>query len=218
MKFDDNMITILKNYVDINPSLLIENGNVLRTMSPAKSIVAKSMVPVVFPKRIAIYDLKKFIDSIQLFKEPDITFNDNHLVISKDNVSVNFTYSDEDLIIKPIDKELVLPSIDVEFDITEDQLKTFFKAINSLKLDKVFITGDGSNVYVQAGNNTSGPSMIYSIKMSETDKVFRFVFNVENLKIINQNYHVQISKSRISYFKSNMVEYYIAVSNESTFS
>lgn len=217
MKFDDNMVSILENFQEINPTLLIECGNVLKTMSPAKSIVAKTVLPVTFDKRVAIYDLRKFIASIKLFKEPDLTFKDNYVIISKNNVSIRFLYADEELIIKPVDKQLTLPSIDVEFDITKEQLNGLFKAIKVLQLQQVYISGDGINVYVQAGNDAHS-SMTYSIEIGKTNNTFKFVFNEANLKIIHTNYHVQISKSKISYFKGDNIEYYIAVSNESSFS
>lgn len=218
MKFDKNIIDILKNFKDINTSLFIEPGNIVRTMSPGKSILAKTLLPVTFDKRIAIYELDKFISCIELFKEPELSFYDNHVVISKDNVSINYLYADEDLITKPYDKDLLLPSVDVEFNITSEQLKNLRKAIDALKLQQMYVTGDGSKIYVQAGSSKSSSNMMYSVEMGTTDKEFKIIFNIDNLKIVNANYNVKISERKISLFKSENIEYYIAVDPKSTFS
>jgi hypothetical protein len=218
MKFDENIIDILKNFKDINESLFIEPGNVIRTMSTSKSILAKTILPVTFDKRIAIYELTKFISSIELFKNPELIFNDRYVVISENKMSINYLYADEDLINKPYDKDLVLPSIDVEFDITSDQLKGLFTAIKKLSLQQIYIIGDGTNIYMQAGSSKSNSNMTYSIELGTTDKNFKIIINNDNLKIINSDYHVQITQKRIAYFKGKTVDYYIAVDPKSTFS
>ena len=40
MKLSNRTVEILKNYSDINMSLFIEPGNILRTVSPSKTILA----------------------------------------------------------------------------------------------------------------------------------------------------------------------------------
>ena len=44
MKITTNTLNILKNFSKINPSILIQEGNTLRTISPNKTIMAKANV------------------------------------------------------------------------------------------------------------------------------------------------------------------------------
>ena len=54
MKISTNTVNILKNFAKINPSIFIQEGNTLKTMSPSKTIMAKATVDTEFPKRFAI--------------------------------------------------------------------------------------------------------------------------------------------------------------------
>ena len=61
MKIDANTMTILKNFAKINSSILINEGNILKTVSPTKTIVGKAAVSTVFEQKFAIYDLNRFL-------------------------------------------------------------------------------------------------------------------------------------------------------------
>ena len=45
----EKTLQVLKNYATINPNIVIENGNVVKTISEARAIVSKSSVDVDFP-------------------------------------------------------------------------------------------------------------------------------------------------------------------------
>ena len=51
MKIDANTLNVLKNFAKINPSILIQEGNTLKTISTSKTIMAKSNVSTNFSKR-----------------------------------------------------------------------------------------------------------------------------------------------------------------------
>ena len=57
MKLSARTLQILKNFATINPSLLFKPGNVLTTISPAKTMQAKARVTEQFDTQFAIYDL-----------------------------------------------------------------------------------------------------------------------------------------------------------------
>ena len=66
MKFTDNTIVLLKNFSAINTNLQFTTGNVLKTISPQKNILARTKVEEHFPQDFAIYDLNKFLGAISL--------------------------------------------------------------------------------------------------------------------------------------------------------
>ena len=84
MKIDDKIIEILKNFSELNPSIIINEGNKLETFSLSKTILAQSILPVVFDKKFAIYDLKRFIQTLKVFKNPELIFHDKYVIIKED--------------------------------------------------------------------------------------------------------------------------------------
>ena len=64
MKLSDKTHTILKNFAGINNSILVKQGNQLRTISVAKNILAEAEIEEDFPREFAIYDLNQFLNGL----------------------------------------------------------------------------------------------------------------------------------------------------------
>ena len=50
MELTEKTLTVLKNYATINPNVVINNGNVIKTISEAKNVLSSAEVDVEFPK------------------------------------------------------------------------------------------------------------------------------------------------------------------------
>lgn len=217
MKIDTNTINILKNFSKINPSILFIEGNTLKTMSPSKTIMAKADVGTTFTKRCAIYNLDRFISTISLFNNPELQFGEESVKIIDENKKSDYYYASENTIKVPPEKEIKLPSVDVTFTLKDSDLKDVERAAGVLQLPEIFVTGDGTSIYLQAGDSKGVTNDKYSIAIGETNKTFRAIFKVENIKIIPGNYEVSICSRGISYFIGKEAEYWIAVEPNSTF-
>lgn len=217
MKIDNGTIGVLRNFAKINPSLVFQEGNVLKTMSPTKTIMAKSEVTTNFDKRFAIYDLNRFLSALSLFNNPELTFNDKFVTIQDENKQTNYTYADESILMKLPEKQIKIQNADVEVRITNDNLKDCEKALGVLSLPEIVIAGDGESVYLQAADSKNPSADVYSIKIGETDKTFKAIFKSENLKLIPEDYTVIISSKGISHFKGKSAEYWIVVEQHSQF-
>lgn len=217
MKIDANTIVIMKNFSKINSSILINEGNTLKTISANKTIMAKSNVATSFPKKFAIYNLDRFISTLSLFTDPDLEFNDRSVTISDGKKKLNYTYADESTIIKAPDRELTLPSVEVSFDLLQENLKDVEKALGVLGLPEIVVAGDGVNVYLQAADTKNPSGDVYSVRIGSTDKTFKAIFKSENIKILPGDYKVEISSRGISQFKNDKAEYFIAVESTSSF-
>jgi hypothetical protein len=217
MKIDANTIAVLKNFAKINPSILIQEGNVLKTMSTSKTIMAKATVPTNFPKRCAIYNLDKFLSTLSLYNDPELNFSENSIGISDTNRQGRCVYADESNIVKAPDKELNLPSVDASFRLTNETLKDIEKALGVLSVPEIVVVGDGSDITIQAADTKNPSGDTYSIKIGTTDKTFKAIFKSENIRIIPGDYDVDISARGISRFRGKEAEYWIAVEQSSTF-
>lgn len=217
MKIATNTINVLKNFAKINPSIVIQEGNVLKTISPSKTIMAKAKVETDFGKRFAIYNLDRFISTVSLFNDPEFNFTDRSVEISSDNRKTNYIYADESNITKAPDKEIALPSVDVSFTLTNETLKDIEKACGVLGLPEIAVIGDGSTVTLNAIDSKLTAGDTYSVVIGETTKTFKAIFKADNIKIIPGDYEVTISARGISHFSGKDAEYWIAVEQNSTF-
>ena len=62
MNLSDKTLTVLKNFAGINNSILVKEGNQLRTISVAKNILAEAYIEENFPRQFGIYDLNQFLN------------------------------------------------------------------------------------------------------------------------------------------------------------
>jgi hypothetical protein len=218
MKLDQKTITVLKSFASINPSILFKEGDELTTISPTKTIMAKAKVPTKFPRRFAIYNLGRFLSTISLFNDPELTFEDTRVKISDGTSrSLNYTYADEVNIKTPPEKKLELPSVEVEFKISTDQIRDVEKALGVLGLPEIAIGGDGKEIFIAAIDSKLQGGDVYSLRVGDTDKNFKVFFKSENIKILPGEYTVQISSRGISRFFNDETEYFVAVESHSTF-
>lgn len=217
MKIDTNTINVLKNFAKINSSIVISEGNVLKTIAPSKTIMAKATVTTEFPKRFAVYNLDELLSVHSLFTDPEVTFKDSYIELREGNLVQRYMYSDENTVTKAPDKELVLPSIDATFTLTNEDLKKVEKAAGVLRLPELVISGDGTTLRLSASDVKNPTSNEFSIEVGQTDKTFKAVFKIENIKVIAGDYEVSISARGISHFAGKDAEYWIAIEQSSSF-
>lgn len=217
MKLNAKTLTILKNFSSINQSILIRPGNVLRTMTATKTVIAKASVPDSFDREFAIYNVPQFMNCMSMFSDPDLSFNDTHITITDNKRSFKYFYSDADNIVKPPNKELQLPSVDASFRLTAKDLQDTIKAMNILNLPELAVVGDGETITLQAVDVKNSSSSNFSVEVGETQNAFRVIFKADNMKMITGDYDVRISSKGISHFSSADVEYFVAIEHTSTF-
>lgn len=217
MKISINTVNVLKNFAKINPSIVIPEGNTLKTISPSKTIMAKAVVDTEFPKRFAIYNLDRFISVLSLFNDPDLSFDENSVKIRGNGKTTQYVYAEESTITKAPDKNLDLPSIDASFTLRYENLKDVEKASSVLGLPEIAVVGEGGKIYLQAIDSKNPSGDVYSVEIGEGNNSFTAIFKSENIKIITDGYKVSICSLGISHFVGSHAEYWIAVEQNSSF-
>ena len=110
MKLSEKTLNILKNFSSINQSILVKQGNKLRTISVAKNILAEAEIKEEFPRDFAIYDLNQFLNGLSLHQDPEMDFSpDSYLSIREGKRRVKYFYADTNVIISPPEKSIQLP-------------------------------------------------------------------------------------------------------------
>lgn len=220
MKLSDNTITTLKNFSNINQSILIKKGSQIKTISVLKNIYAVANVEEEFTKDFAIYDLNEFLNGLSLHQDPDLDFtNDSYLTIKENKRKVKYFYADPEVIVSPPDKDIDLPTEDVCFQLEHSQLDKLIKASAVYKLPDLSAIGEAGVIRLVVRNKNNDTSNEYSITVGETDSEFVFNFKVENIKIIPGSYDVVISKKLSARFVNEKynLKYFIALEPDSTF-
>ena len=221
MKLSDNTLTILKNFAGINNSILVKQGNQLRTISVAKNILAEAEIEENFPREFAIYDLNQFLNGLGLHQDPEMDFSpDSYLTIREGKRRVKYFYADPAVIISPPEKEITLPSEDVHFQLDSVALEKLLKAAAVYQLPDLSAVGENGVVKLVVRDKKNDTSNEFAIVVGETDKQFVFNFRVENIKIIPCAYDVIVSSKLLSRFTNTQhdLKYFIALEPDSTFS
>ena len=81
LKLSRTTLSILKNLAGINSNLLIKPGNVIKTVSPSKTLFVEAQVEEDFPVEVAIWDLGQFLGVVILFQYPDFEFDDTCVTV-----------------------------------------------------------------------------------------------------------------------------------------
>jgi len=193
MKLSDNTLTVLKNFASINNSILVKQGTQLRTMSVAKNILAEAEIEEDFPRDVAVYDLNQFLNGLSLHQDPDLDFeNNSYITIREGRRRVKYFYADPAVIISPPDKQITLPTEDVNFQLESASLEKLLKAAAVYQLPDLSVIGKDNEIRLVVRDKKNDTSNEYSIIVGETDKDFTFNFKVENIKIIPGAYDVSI--------------------------
>ena len=146
MNLSDKTLTILKNFAGINNSILVKQGNQLRTISVAKNILAEASIDEEFPRDFGIYDLNQFLNGLGLHQDPELDFKEeSYLNIREGKRRVKYFFADPQVIISPPEKEITLPSEDVHFQLETVALEKLLKAAAVYQLPDLSIIG-GSGV------------------------------------------------------------------------
>jgi hypothetical protein len=186
-----------------------------------KNILAEVTIEEELPKDFGIYDLPQFLNGFQmLYSNPDLDFsNDGYVVIREGQSHTQYFFADPSVIITPPDKAIVLPSEDVTFDLSTEQLEKLLKAAALYQLPDLSVVGENGVVKLLVRDKKNDTSNSFSIRVGETDGTFAFNFKVENIKILPGTYGVVVSQKLLSRFtsKSHDLTYYIALEPDSTF-
>ena len=220
MKLSDSTLTVLKNFAGINNSILVKEGNQLRTISVAKNILAEADIPEDFPRDVAIYDLNQFLNGLSLHQDPNLDFTeDSHITIKEGRRRVKYFYADPQVIIAPPDKEINLPTQEVCFQLESTSLEKLVKAAAVYQLPDLSVIGANGEITMVVRDKKNDTSNEYAVNLGETDSNFEFNFKMENIKIIPGSYDVVISSKLLSEFTNTQynLKYFIALEPDSTF-
>ena len=222
MKISKETFSILKNFRDLNSNILINEGNIVKTLTPAKNVMATAIVTENFPVEFGIWDLTSFLGTTSLFDDPDFEFNEKYVnIIGSNGSTVKYYYSEPSLLTVPT-KDVKMPESVVNIDMTEETFNDLKKAAAVLNLSDLSICSDGDTITALISDKKNTTSNTYSIEIgyNDTNSEFNFDFKIDNLRIIPGTYEVSFAEKIVSEFKNKNLDltYWVALESNSSYS
>ena len=217
MKLCEQTIKILENFRDINNGIVIKPGNKLRTISVNKAVLAEAIVEESFPLEVGIYDLGKVLDILKIHSYQEIDFKESFISVGDPGSrgKTRVRYSDPKLILVPPNKEINIAAFDASLKLSEEDLLWIEKVGSILKCPYVVFECDRSKITISAadvkGEITDDSSLL--IADVENTPAFKYVFKVENLKLLPGTYEIQLADRGLAKFShtSLNVHYWVAI-------
>jgi hypothetical protein len=215
-------LAVLKNYATINPNVVINEGNVLKTISEAKNVLSSAELDDTFPKTFGIYDLNEFLNVLSLVDSPNLKFEDNYVLVSDGSgrTRIKYFYSDIDMLTVP-SKDIIMPEAEVSFSFDRETLSRVKRAASVLGHTELSVSVINNVLSLSVVDQNDKTSNVFSIDVDGTYKNenFNYVFNISNLKMIDDDYRVDISSKLISHFVNEQsgIQYWVALEKTSTY-
>ena len=222
MELNDKTLAVLKNYATINPNVVINEGNVLKTISEAKNVLSSAELDDTFPKTFGIYDLNEFLNVLSLVDAPNLKFEDNYVLVSDGSgrTRIKYFYSDIDMLTVP-SKDIIMPEAEVSFSFDRETLSRVKRAASVLGHTELSVSVINNVLSLSVVDQNDKTSNVFSIDVDGTYKNenFNYVFNISNLKMIDDDYRVDIPSKLISHFVNEQsgIQYWVALEKTSTY-
>lgn len=222
VSISNDTLSVLRNFSSINPNVVLKPGQEVKTISEAKNILAVADITEDFPTEMGIYDLNEFLSVVNLVNDPQLNFGDNHVDVVGGNSKVKYFFSDSSILTTP-QKDITMPDCEVTVSFTDDILLQIRKAASALGHSEMSISATEDGVNIKVFDSKDSSANIYNIQLANDagykEGQFEFVININNLKLLDGDYEVNISSKLISEWKNTTkpVRYYIALEKNSNY-
>lgn len=217
MKLSEKTIAILKSFSTINKSIVLKPGNVIKTITPEKTLMAVAQIEDMIPSEACIYDLSRFLSILSLHNDPDVEFHDKYFVISEGKKKTRYVFADLSMVHAPADREVNFPTPDIEVSVEWADLQSVIKAAGVLQFSEIAFVGADGVCHLKAINSGSPTADTFGIELCPTKDTFTTIIKTENLKVLPRDYRVYISAKGISKFETTDVTYFIGIDSKSTY-
>lgn len=222
MKISEDTMNVLKNYANINTSLIIFPGNEIKTVAPGLEILSNAKVSETFTEKVSIFDLPQFLGACSTIKNPDFDFKNDHVVISSGKSRIKYWYASDGLMTTletNLKRSLKNLTFEYTFEITHETIADINKARGALKVGNLSILSQDGRIVLKVHDKDDTSSNVYEIDIGDntTGHEFSFNFDIMNsLKIIPGNYVVELNPKVARFTAKDLdIVYHISVQNDS---
>lgn len=207
---------VLKNFATINGSILIREGNVLKTISVGENVVAQFKCEETFPQTFGIYELNEFLSGLSLFNNPILHFdNEEYVTIKSRGRSARYYFSSPEITLKAApDRDVRFPGSDISFTIKQEDISALQKAWNVYSIPDLKFCSIGGSVILSLVDKENETSNVFSLELpGDNTGEYELFMKMENIRLLPGDYNVKISSKMITEWKHANLDltYYIAL-------
>jgi len=216
MKLSKETLEILHNCQEINNSIVINPGNLIKTTHPdSLKILLQAQIVEELPYEISIFELSSLNSLLKMFPDADINFQERFLDINTSSSgSIRYMYSEKSALesyaavyigdkrVFPKDLKFGVENEDLKFELPYSDLKTAMKVSHIIGLSSImFETDDNGMLYMKVVNPRNDTSNSYTKNICKCNKKIKISVNTDNLKLLQRDYIISILKNKLI-FKS----------------
>lgn len=174
---------ILKSFSTLNQNIIFKPGNVIKTRSESKITIAEAVIPDSFGDTIGIYDLSRFINTVNLIEadskgdvlKSNFEVKPSSIIIKNGRHRMEYATSEETVLNVPdynkgIDYHIEDEVSIAEFTITADTFKNIQKAAS-------IIPGNTKLLTIQCDEDAS--SVVLNISESQLNANNKDVYKIQ---------------------------------------
>lgn len=213
MKFSDKTLSVLKNFASINSGVVFRPGKVQKTMDANKQILVEATLPDDFPAEFGIYDLNNFLGNVTSLKNPEINFTKDNATLKEGDFTITYLACSPNLIITPPNKELVLKDVDVKFELSNSNFSRLLKVANMNTLTHISLIGEDGSLFLKVYDPANDTSNHGASRLGDyAGANFKVTFKTENLKLLPDDYTVELQIGTFAQFvnKDGNLKYFVS--------
>ena len=216
MEITADTLAILKNFAAINPSIAVDAGNRIYTVSNMEDMFASAVLKDEFPRPFAIYDLNQFIAAISLCDKPEFDFGDKFVTIRDGRKQIRYLYADRRSIKTPKSTTIKMPTAILEASISHATLNELLKAAAVLQLPEVALIADADAGTVKATaidmKNPLANKYDVELDVAFVSSSATAVFRADKLRLLPGEYKIEVARGIARFSRTSAgdeVNYYL---------
>jgi|TARA_R110000803_G_scaffold42264_10_gene90786 hypothetical protein len=216
MRLSDTTTKVLKNFASINPSILLNEGQTIRTISPQKNVLAQAVTDEPITDSMCLYDINQFLNIVESIDDCVINVNSSKAILSNPQNTQNSTvfFADPSVIVTPPEKNINVKNEQFTFNLSDKELVKILRMASLCNAEELILQQRNDGTVLCKVTNTANPtsndfSLVVEATNSTGETELPATLEVTKLNFIKDTYEVHVYE-KIVHFQGSIAEYWIA--------
>lgn len=216
MRLSDTTTKVLKNFASINPSILLNEGQTIRTISPQKNVLAQAVTDEPITDSMCLYDINQFLNIVESIDDCVINVNSSKAILSNPQNTQNSTvfFADPSVIVTPPEKNINVKNEQFTFNLSDKELVKILRMASLCNAEELILQQRNDGTVLCKVTNTANPtsndfSLVVEAINSTGETELPATLEVTKLNFIKDTYEVHVYE-KIVHFQGSIAEYWIA--------
>ena len=216
MRLSDTTTKVLKNFASINPSILLNEGQTIRTISPQKNVLAQAVTDEPITDSMCLYDINQFLNIVESIDDCVINVNASKAILSNPQNTQNSTvfFADPSVIVTPPENNITVKNEQFTFNLSDKELVKILRMASLCNAEELILQQRNDGTVLCKVTNTANPtsndfSLVVEATNSTGETELPATLEVTKLNFIKDTYEVHVYE-KIVHFQGSIAEYWIA--------